>query len=602
MHSLHRPGVALFLAVLTVYTGLYLVAGVRDPGSADGHYSFLYARSLAFDGDLDFRNDYALCGDPYVQGIDRGTGRMDNPGHPGPGIFWVPALAAARWLAPVPAGAPEAVRAGCRGPIARAALALAMPLGALAIVLSYLAACRVARWEAAWLAAVLFAFASSLPQYAAVFVSSSHVFECFFASLCVWSSLRAVETGRPRPSAWIVVGVSLLGLALQRASDIGFAVVPLALISAMAGSAREKRSAAALALGGAAIGVAAILARSAYLYGSPWMLPQGRHYLHLAHAHPALLLFAPQGGLLYATPIAYLAFAGIASALCDARWRRLTFAAVAVIAVVLWISSAPLDWHAKATFGARRLVVLTPLFVLFSARAIDAAFARVPHALRGVALGSGAAVAVVWSALVLAAVAGTTTGGTPLEAAPLQLHQAGRAYRVVAAIGEIAVLPARLMYSARFGLPPRTFGLATTDLFYRRSYRDLSWEPRTLPFSSEELWQTSRGTNRQATGLAIVGPEAAVVFTAGWPFANAAALEVHAVTPVVLGASVATTWHACELGERHLNSGSNTVHFTIAEGCFDSGLIEFRFRARPGSGVVLERLVLDDTRALLPPF
>lgn len=585
-----------------MYAGLYLTRGVRDPGPADGHYSFLYARSIAFDGDLDFRNDYAMCGDPYGQGVDRGTGRVDNPGHPGPAIVWVPLLTAARWLVRLPAGADAAVAAGCRGPIARAALAVAVPAGALAILLSFLAAARVARPEAALATAALFAFASSLPVYAAIFVSSSHVFECLFASLCVWSSLRASAMETWRGAAWILVGVSLLGLTLQRPSDACFVLVPLALVAAQTAPLRQKLKAAAFAAGSTTIGLAIMLGLSAYLYGSPWTLPQGRHYVHLTHAHPFLLLFAPQGGLLYATPAVYLAFAGIAVTWRDRRWRHLAIAAAVVIVASLWISSSPLDWHAKATFGARRLVVLTPLFVVFSARGLEAVFERIPRSVRGVAAGSAGAVAVASSAFVLAAAAGTTTGSTPLEAAPLQMEEAGLAYRAIAAIGELAVLPARAAYAARFRMPMHSFGLATTDLFYRRSYRDLTWEPRTLPFSSDVLRQTSTGVARRANGLALVAPQGAVVFTAGWPFADTATLEVAAVKPASLGLALMTTFHDCELGEYHIGTGLNRVSLTIPAGCFDSGLVEFRFRADPAAGVVLHQLTLDDTRALSTPF
>ena len=116
------------------------------------------------------------------------------------------------------------------------------------------------------------------------------------------------------------------------------------------------------------------------------------------------------------------------------------------------------------------------------------------------------------------------------------------------------------------------------------------------------LWQTSTGTARRATGLAIVAPEAAVVFTAGWPFADAAALEVTAVRPASLRVALITAIDSCELGEHPLGSGPNRVTLAIPAGCFDSGLVEFRFRSDAAAGLVLERLTLDDTRALSPPF
>jgi hypothetical protein len=74
------------------------------------------------------------------------------------------------------------------------------------------------------------------------------------------------------------------------------------------------------------------------------------------------------------------------------------------------------------------------------------------------------------------------------------------------------------------------------------------------------------------------------------------------VTPARLGDALMTTFGGCELGESRLGTGLNRVSLAIPAGCFDSGLVEFRFRADPAAGVVLERLTLDDTRALSPPF
>lgn len=599
-----EPGLstALFVAVLAIYTAIYLASGVRDPGAADGHYSFLYARSVAFDGDLDFRNDYALCGDPYRQGVDRGTGRVDNPAYPGPALVWIPLLAAARGLVSVAPDASGALHAGCHGPMAQVALAVAMPLGALAIVLSYRAARRFAEPGAALTASALFALASSLPQYASVFVSSSHVFECAFAALCLWSSLRAAENTDWRSWPWAVVGLSLFALTMQRLPDACFALLPLSLVVGSTLSLRKKLAASAFVLGGAALGVALMLALYTYLYGSPWVLPQGRHFIHLANAHPFLLLFSPQGGLLYATPSVYLAFVGVVVAFRDARYRRFATCAGVVMAACLWVASSPLDWHAKATFGARRLMVLTPLFVVFAARALQCMFERVPCRANGFAAAATGVLGLALALPVLGAVMGTTTGKTPLEAAPLQARGAGRPYRVLASMGEVAILPAKLFYALRFQMPWRSFGFATTDLFYRRSYRDLSWEPRTLVFSAEALREASRGTEPRATGLALLAPDASVVFTAGWPFADVATLDVSATAPGPLSLSLATTWRKCELGESHLRKGPNIAVFTIPAGCFDSGLVALGFRSTAAAGAVIERLTLDDRRALLPPF
>jgi hypothetical protein len=599
--SLHRVGAAIFLAALAVYAGIYLTSGDPDPGPADGHYQFLYARSMAFDGDLDFRNDYAICGDPYRQGVDRGTGRLDNPGYAGPSLVWTPLLAAARAVVPLSQETSVAVRSGCHGRLARIALAAALPLGALAIALSYGAARRIAGPAAAAIAALLMAFASSLSLYASVFVSSSHVFECVFAALCVWSSLRAAG-GDWRAGRWLLVGLSLFALTLQRVSDASFVLLPLALMTGAPISRRQKWSAAGLSIAGAAFGLAIVAALYTYLYGSPWVLPQGRHFLHLTHAHPFLLLFAPQGGLFYATPSVYLAFAGLALGLADDRYRRLAIASAAIAAICIWIAASPLDWHGKATFGARRLVVLTPLFVMFAALTLHVLLERVPRRGERLAVVASGAFALLLALPVLGSVMDITNGRTPLEAAPLHVRQAGWPYRAVAALGNVAVLPARIVYAARFGMPLDSFGHATTDLFYRRSYRDLGWEPQTLDFTSEALRAASRGMEPRATGLALLSADAAVVFTAGWPFADSARVSLKTEAPGSLEVSLGTAFGRCALGTRPIRKGPNVVTFAIPDGCFDSGLVEIVFRAPPASGVVVERLTLDDSRVLPPPI
>jgi hypothetical protein len=596
-----RRALLLFAAVLSVYSAVYVARGVRDPGSADGHYAYLYARSLAFDHDVELTNDYAVCGDPWKQGIDRGSGHPDNQGYLGPSVLWVPLLTVARVVVPLPPDAPPEIRAGCRGALARFALASSMPLGALAIVLAYLSARRYARAGPAAVAALLFAFASSLPEYASVFVSSSHVHECFAAALLLWLSLRAAE--EERLARWALVGLALGLSALMRISDVSLVLLALASLSSAPGGRSFKIRAGALVAAGGAAGVLVSLCLYAYLYGSPLVLPQGRHFVHLGHAHPWLLLFAPHGGLFFTTPIAYLGVLGMGLGLASRRHRPLALGATLTFLVCLWISSAPLDWNGKATFGARRLVVLTPLFVLFGALALEAA---APIARRHRSALLALAAIVVFAVPVLGGVLGTTTGETSLEGGSQASTYGGGVttfFRVVdQSIGDVAILPAEAFYAARFGLPMRSFRAATTDRHYRRSYRDLSWEPNALDFRDASLREASAGTRPHERGVALTGADASFVFTAGWPFATRGALELTTDGPCAIALRLGTTFGRCDLGEHPVEGGKATIAFAIPEGCFDSGLVELRFRTRGAGGVVLERLVLDDEASYPPPY
>src|SRR5262249_54862156 len=78
----NRWGIAMAAFVAAAYVLIYANDPAAHTPGADGHYTWLYARSLVYDGDLHFANDYAICGDPFALNIDRGGGRPDNPFYP----------------------------------------------------------------------------------------------------------------------------------------------------------------------------------------------------------------------------------------------------------------------------------------------------------------------------------------------------------------------------------------------------------------------------------------------------------------------------------------------------------------------------------------
>jgi hypothetical protein len=78
---------AVVFLPLVVYAVVYFLDGSSFRPSGDGFYSWIFARSLSFDFDVEFTNDYALCGDPFRVGVDRGQGHPDNPFYAGPAFF-----------------------------------------------------------------------------------------------------------------------------------------------------------------------------------------------------------------------------------------------------------------------------------------------------------------------------------------------------------------------------------------------------------------------------------------------------------------------------------------------------------------------------------
>ncbi|AKV02434.1 hypothetical protein AKJ09_09097 [Labilithrix luteola] len=114
------------LCLLVVFVAHALRYGLTQTMNAhvyaDGAYSWIFARSLAFDGDIELTNDYALCGDSFNVGIDEGGHRPANPFYFGPATIFAPVLFLLRHVVPLAASAPESWKAGCSGRSSRTAV------------------------------------------------------------------------------------------------------------------------------------------------------------------------------------------------------------------------------------------------------------------------------------------------------------------------------------------------------------------------------------------------------------------------------------------------------------------------------------------------
>jgi hypothetical protein len=86
-----RAALALALALAGVAIVLFVVDG-RSLIAGDGHYLYLTARSIAFDGDVDLTNQYAAWGDRWGLGVAASDGWRLPPRELGPAILMVPGL------------------------------------------------------------------------------------------------------------------------------------------------------------------------------------------------------------------------------------------------------------------------------------------------------------------------------------------------------------------------------------------------------------------------------------------------------------------------------------------------------------------------------
>ena len=276
-----RWGLLVTIATLLANFAAYSTIPVVRPES-DGAYNWLFARSIAYDHDIDFANDYRVCTDGGGKhDRDRGGGHLDNPFYVGPSLFWVPAIEVARRIYRFPPDAPEKERLGCTGKIPRFALGMGPVAAALLIWLSYCVARRLSGDYAAAIAAGLFSFGTTLSVYACYYASYSHVYDGACVAGFLLLSLRAFEHPT-RMARWVVAGVLLAACVLHRITN-----APLGLIAAAYAAValyRQPRKLATAVLSVAAIsvtlGVVPQLMIYKYLYGNYIFLPQGQYFVH----------------------------------------------------------------------------------------------------------------------------------------------------------------------------------------------------------------------------------------------------------------------------------------------------------------------------------
>lgn len=380
-----RPGASRIIAAsglgLLVIHLVAMVVLAKPDGRVvfgDATHHFVQLRSLVYDRDLHFTNEYSR-----IYGVDEplpelewiftdltSTGHVRNYMPIGPALLWLPlyalasgVLLAAAWigLAPPPDGFdwPLQLVPGITGVAA----------ATLAAWLAWRMARRIAGDRPALIAVLGIWFGSHALYYALVSPSYSHAPSMLTGALffLVWSSTRD-RLSAGRAALW----GALAGLcALMRWQDAIFMLVPLVELLRWPVPFGRRLGAAAAA------GVAFFLVFSPQmavwhvLYGQPLAIPQGPSFMAWTSPHPVAVLFSDNHGLLSWAPILLLSLVGLARIGTDRPGWRLPL--LLVLVVSWYVNAAVADWWAGEAFGARRFLSLFPLFVLGLAAWLGAA-------------------------------------------------------------------------------------------------------------------------------------------------------------------------------------------------------------------------------------
>lgn len=371
--------IGLLLAV--AYSASLLVLQKPTPRFVVGdalHY-YVYLRSLVYDGDLQFRNDYAalVTGQRDNDGPEwlepTSTGHVRNYMSIGPAIVWAPLFLVVSGVVAIARFAGSSYPLdGFGAPFQLSAFYSGIAAATAGAWLTFLACTRLfSRRPAIWATLAVWTGSSAI-YYSAISPAYSHAASMLAAGafVYVWVATRG-ETSAVRYAA-----VGALGgfAALVRWQDVVFLAVPaVELVMTAFSEPRSGRNRAVRNLFICAATALAVFSPQLIvwqiLYGRPIAIPQGASFMRWGSPHVVDVLFSDRHGLFTWTPLAAVAVSGLFW-----LWRkdRLAGAAMSLVFVLsLYTNAAVSDWWAGEAFGARRFVSCFPIFALGFAALLD---------------------------------------------------------------------------------------------------------------------------------------------------------------------------------------------------------------------------------------
>jgi hypothetical protein len=421
--QLLAPGRRFWLIFICLFL-LSLPAVTPRIYSSDEIQYFSYLRSLWFDRDLSFENEYRYF---YDRGIARSdgfhetflerqtdTGRRINFATIGCALLWAPFYAVGDGVARLTGAEAD----GFSKPYVAAAAYGSAVYGFLALAIAIVAARRLGL--DAFGAAVALWLGTPLLFYMYVAPVFSHACSAFAVALFIYLWLRVRET-------WTLQGAAVLGaagglMATVREQDLFF-ILPVALDFALWGFKRGlaqtlREKAVTIIAAAAAFAVVYAPQVAAYVVLNGHIGPHasvGRKMNWMA-PHALQVLLSPEHGFFIWTPLAAIAFAGLVVDLrpegadlrpkgADLRPKGRSYLQIGMrqagslmllmALLQVYVSGSVESWTVAGGFGQRRFVALTAVMVIGYAAihsALRAVSSRARYALIAVTI-----LAVYWN-------------------------------------------------------------------------------------------------------------------------------------------------------------------------------------------------------------
>ena len=373
------------LVALTLLFLLSLPAVTTRLYSSDEVQYFSYLRSLYFDRDVSFENEYRYFYDHNIAQsagfhetfLERETaiGRRVNYATMGCAMLWLPFYVVADGVVAI-TGSHD--RDGFSKPYVRAVAYGSAFYGFLAVLLSIRGVrdsglgARDSEFDSAFWAGVAVWLGTPLLFYMYIAPPFSHAVSAFGVAVFVnvWLHVRR----RWSPGGAFALGVCAALLAMIREQDIFVALGPafdfaLAVSTSHAQSPIPKKpsiAAAGAGLAGLVLGYLPQLIAYNALNGYPGPAQHVTRKMFWYAPHGLDVLFSPHHGFFFWTPLALLAIAGLVWMTVRERGdvRRVAGALLIMVASQVYVAGSVASWTVAGAFGQRRFVCLTAVLVI----------------------------------------------------------------------------------------------------------------------------------------------------------------------------------------------------------------------------------------------
>ena len=375
--------------------------------SSDEVQYFSYLRSLWFDADVSFENEYRYFYDNNIAQspgfhetfLERRTeaGRRINFATIGCAILWSPFYAAGDLAARALRGAGANVSVdGFSQPYVAAVAYGSAFYGFVAILLGIGAARRITGSPQALVAGLAVWIGTPLLFYMYIAPPFSHAPSAFAVALFVTVWLRVRRTWSPQ-------GTAMLGLAgalmtMVREQDAFFVLGPVVDFGSRRNPARIQAAVAGCA--GFAVGLIPQLLAYDALNGYPGPSRLVTRKMTWYAPHALQVLASPSHGFFFWTPLALLAVIGVALMALrapDPDARRIGVCTLVMVAFQVYVAGSVESWTVAGAFGQRRFVAVTILLVI-GLSALSASVSRGSRA----AVATLSAVCIWWNVALIA--------------------------------------------------------------------------------------------------------------------------------------------------------------------------------------------------------